>query len=452
MNKKKLKSDELQSCWIEAFKTGEVTDMAGNVHNFSESDLEELNEGIHNQVKGGYQPPMVKGHPNVDDPRVASIVDSRVSDKDGGKVLEVKVDDVDSNFAEEAKAGNYKYVSAAIYKSLKKGLRHLGALGAVAPAMKGMAPICFGEGNFAEIDQGESEQDVCVFAESYSWDRLVPRSVFERLVYKLSSLAGLFRSQRELLIEQKSIEEADKIYPESLIKDLESIPDTLRDDDSWPKQNPPAPPAESASNFAAENPNGEPAVEGTDNGATAGEPSGNETTGHERSGGGDPKPTTPSPSEPTSSGVGEGNSDETERLRDENASLKAEVESLRADKLAAKRTAASAAFSETLDAAIADGRCNQDLKNTFMKVFGMVQSVPVDGDGCFGEGEERVNPVDVLSNAVKALPKIVALGESAMFAEKPTVTASQRISQYMAEQEAKGRKLTYAQAASEIFH
>lgn len=205
-----LKSEDLKEPWVEAFKTGEVVDMAGKSHNFSEADLNDLNEGIHNQLAAGYQPPMVKGHPKVDDPRVASIVDSKVEDN----VLKVKLDDVSPDFADEVKKGGFKYISAAIYSNLKKGLRHLGALGAHAPAMKGMAPLCFGEGMFAESDKGSTEQDVCVFAEPFAWDRLVPRTAFESLVYKLSGIGRMFRSQREQLIEKDGIEAADKVFPE----------------------------------------------------------------------------------------------------------------------------------------------------------------------------------------------------------------------------------------------
>ena len=96
---KMLKSEDLKEPWVEAFKTGEVVDMAGNTHNFSESDLNDLNEGIQGQLAAGYQPPMVKGHPKVDDPRVGSIVDSKVENG----VLKVKLDDVNPDFAEEVK-------------------------------------------------------------------------------------------------------------------------------------------------------------------------------------------------------------------------------------------------------------------------------------------------------------------------------------------------------------
>ena len=424
-DKKLLKSDELKEPWVEAFKVGKVTDMAGKEHDFSEADLENLNEGIHEQLKAGYQPPLVKGHPKVDDPRVGSIVDSKVEDN----VLKVKLDDVSNDFAEEVKKGGFKYLSASIYSNLKKGLRHLGALGAHAPAMKGMAPLCFGEGCFAEVDKGVTEQDVCMFAESFAWDRLVPASVFERLIWKLGSLGTLFRSQREQLIEKEGIEAADKIIPEYAVKDIESVRDVIKDSNNFPKQAPTATATDEkpVSSFAE-----------------------NETTDSTplENGEQNPQPTTPPHDEPTAS-IPEGNSSEAARLSEENAALKAENDALKADKLAAERLRAGAAFSETLDKAIADGRCNQVLKDNLMKVFGVCQEVPVDGEGCFGEGDDRVNVAEILASTVASLPKIVDFGEAPGMHDTPQLAAGEALARYKAEQEAKGRVLSFADAAEE---
>ena len=424
-DKKLLKSDDLKEPWVEAFKVGKVTDMAGNEHDFSEADLEDLNEGIHEQLKAGYQPPLVKGHPKVDDPRVGSIVDSKVEDN----VLKVKLDDVSNDFAEEVKKGGFKYLSASIYSNLKKGLRHLGALGAHAPAMKGMTPLCFGEGCFAEVDKGVTEQDVCMFAESFAWDRLVPASVFERLIWKLGSLGTLFRSQREQLIEKEGIEAADKIIPEYAVKDIESVRDVIKDSNNFPKQAPTATATDEkpVSSFAE-----------------------NETTDSTplENGEQNPQPTTPPHDEPTAS-IPEGNSSEAARLSEENAALKAENDALKADKLAAERLRAGAAFSETLDKAIADGRCNQVLKDNLMKVFGVCQEVPVDGEGCFGEGDDRVNVAEILASTVASLPKIVDFGEAPGMHDTPQLAAGEALARYKAEQEAKGRVLSFAEAAEE---
>lgn len=428
MKDKILKSEDLKEPWVEAFKVGKVTDMAGKEHEFSESDLNDLNEGIHNQLDAGYQPPMVKGHPQLNDPRVASIVDSKVEDN----VLKVKLDDVNPDFAEEVKKGGFKYLSAAIYSNLKKGLRHLGALGAHAPAMKGMAPLCFGEGMFADQDKDATEQDVSVFAEPFAWDRLVPRSVFESLVYKISGIGRMFRSQREQLIEKDGIEAADKVFPEYAIKDIEEVESVLKDAKDFPEQPKPVveKPAEPTASFGEPN---EPGPDSPENGKQ------------------DPQPTTPPHDEPTAS-IPEGNSSEAARLSEENAALKAENEALKADKLAAQRQKAEAAFSETLDNAIAEGRCTQIMKDNLMKVFGAMQALPVDGEGCFGEGDERINPMQILDEAVKAMPKIVSFGEFAPASVPGKESAAVRIGKYHDEQLAKGRKLSFAEAAEECYN
>lgn len=435
-NPKVLKSEDLKEPWVEAFKTGPVKDMAGNEHNFSEADLADLNEGIHGQLDAGYQPPMVKGHPEVDSPRVASIVDSKVD----GDVLKVKLDDVNPDFAEEVKKGGFKYLSASIYSNLKKGLRHLGALGAHAPAMKGMAPLCFGEGLFAESDKGAEEQDVCVFAEEYAWDRLVPASVFERLIWKIADIGRMFRSQREQLIEKEGIEAADKALPEFTIKNIEDVENLAKEASKFPKQQPKAEPPQSTTEASFAEGDGKGAE-----GSEAGAPE-ESVNGSLENGSHGPQATTSHPTEPSIDL--QGNSTDATRLSEENAALKAELDALKADKLAAERLRASAAFSEKLDAAIGEGRCNQVLKDNLMKVFGVVQKMPVDGEGCFAEGDERVNPMQLLDDAVKALPKIVDLGEIRNFAESKETTA-QKITKYKAEQEANGRSLTFAEAAEE---
>ena len=436
-----LKSADLKEPWIEAFKTGKVTDMAGNTHDFSESDLNDLNEGIQGQLSAGYQPPMVKGHPKVDDPRVGSIVDSKVENG----VLKVKLDDVDPDFAEEVKKGGFKYVSSAIYSNLKKGLRHLGALGAHAPAMKGMAPICFGEGMFADQDKDATEQDVSVFAEPFAWDRLVPRSVFETLVYKISRMGLLFRTQREQLIEKDGIEAADKVFPDYIVKDIENVESVLKDAKDFPEQKTVVIENKATADTPASF--GEPREDGAGGGKKESKKENGQ--GSPVAGNPDPQTATPPRDEPTGNGP-EGHSSEAARLSEENAALKAENEALKADKLAAQRLRAGAAFSETLDGAIAEGRCNKDMKDRFVKIFTLMQNLPLDGEGCFGEGDERIDPAKLMEDAVKAFPQIVKFGEMDI-SDKPKLTASEKITKYKAEQEAMGRELTFAEAAEECF-
>lgn len=86
-----------------------------------------------------------------------------------------------------------------------------------------------------------------------------------------------------------------------------------------------------------------------------------------------------------------------------------------------------------------------------MKVFGVCQEVPVDGEGCFGEGDDRVNVADVLADTVAALPKIVEFGESPKLSGVKKVPAGEVIAKYKAEEESKGRTLSFAEAAEECF-
>jgi len=424
MSKKALKSDELKEEWVDAFQVGKVNDLNGNTHEYSENDLNDLNAGIQSQLKNGYKPPLVKGHPKLDDPRVASIVDSKVED---GKV-KVKLDDVNPDFAEETKKGGWKYVSAAVYTNLKKGLRHLGCLGAHAPAMKGMGELCFGEGCFAEIDKGESE--VIVFASPFDWDRLVPQSAFESLVWKLKSLGGILRNQREQIIAKDGIEKANELLPDWQVKDMETVDDCLKNSSQFPKQQPPVSPAEGGAPAFAD-----PA-----------------------DGGDGKKNLEPPPSEPNGAkdknGGPQGNSTgaapEPDPLKEENAALKAKLEALEAEKLSSARKAEGAAFAERCDRLIGEGRMNGKQKDAFTKVFSALQGVPVDGEGCFGEGDGRVNPVRALSDALDLSPKLVEFGECQVGGAKKD-SAAEKINKYKAEQESKGRKISYSEAASEAF-
>ncbi len=414
-----LSSEDLKQPWVDAFMVGEFTDMRGKPHSFSESDLEKLNSGIQSQLANGYKPPVVKGHPKMDDPRVASIVDSKVE----GNIVKVKLDEVNPLFAEEVKSGGFKYLSSSIFGgALEKGLRHLGALGAVGPAMKGMNELCFGEGMFAEVDKGETEDNVICFAERYDWDSLVPRTVFESLVYRLSSIGKIFRGQREQLIASKGVEEADKVFPESTIKEVEDVESVLKYAADFPQQVSPTNGGKEEGSFS------EPAE------------------------GGDGAPP-PAPGEPT--GVApEGNSTEpvppTESnenpLEKENSALKAELELLKKEKKADENKAEIAVFSERLNGMISDGRMNVELKGELENAFAVALEVPVNGDGCFAES--GVNPKQAVLNILDKIPQFVTFGES-QIGDSSEPDIAQKISKHHAEQTALGRSISFAEAAAE---
>lgn len=421
MSKKLLKSKDLKNAWIEAFKIGKVTDMNGGEHNYSESDLQDLNEGIQSQLAGGYKPPFVKGHPKLNEPRVASIVDSKIEDG----VVKVKLDDVNPDFAEEVKSGGWKYVSSAVYQNLKKGLRHLGALGAVGPAMKGMQELCFGEGMFAEIDKDEKE--VYLFANEYSWDRLIPLSAFETLVYRLQGIGSFFRRQREEIIEAKGIDKANESLPEWQVKELENIKEVLKNSNNFPKQI--VSPTESGSNAPAFS------EDSTDNGESpSNEPNVDDQAGNSTK-------VTP---EVSSQAINE--------AKAENAVLKAENARLKAEAATIAKKAEGAAFSEKLDSMINQGRLNEALKTDFISMFAMAQEVPVNEEGfLFSEdSDSKVNPIDLINTMLDKMPKLVEFGELDVGTKSSAKPYSQRLAEYKESQEAKGRQISFAEAASEM--
>lgn len=422
MDKKLLTSADLKNPWIEAFKTGKVIDMNGGEHNYSEADLQDLNEGIQKQLAGGYKPPLVKGHPKLDEPRFASVIDSKIENG----VVKLKIDEVNPDFAEEVKKGGWKYVSAAVYSNLKKGLRHIGALGAIGPAMKGMQELCFGEGQFADIDKDEKE--IILFASNYDWDKVIPLSAFEKLVYRLESLGSFFRSQREQLIEQKGVEKANLVLPEWQVKELEGIKDVLKDSNNFPKTVSPTKSGSAAPAFGEESENQE-----------SGESPSTEPTGTDLEG--NSKKVTP---------ILDIKPDE--QMKQENAALKAELARIQSESIAAKKKAEGAAFSSRLDLMIGEGRLNSNLKDDFLAMFAMVQEVPVNEEGfAFSENEEnKIKPVELINTMLDKMPQIVAFGELSVGVAGNTKTYAQRLREYKESQEQLGRHISFAEAASEI--
>jgi len=405
--------------WVDAFKVGKFSDISGKEHSFSEKDLQDLNTGVQGQLKSGFKPAVVTGHPKVDSPREGSIVDSRIQ----GDILQVKVDEVNPDFAEDVKKGRWKYVSAAVYGDLKKGIRHLGALGANPPAMKGMAELAFGEGMFAELDAGEKPENVIYFAQPFEWDRLVPASVFERLIWRIASLGELYRHQRDALIEDKGVEAADKQYPEYAVKNLESITEILKDEKQFPKVPPVSsddsqkPVPVTVTNFGEEN--------------------NEETAGGNRS----PK------------GPDEGNPAETERLKLANAALEEKVAKLESANATAENARAFAEFSEKLNGLTKDGRLLPAQRAPLESLFKAFKAIPVDGEGMFGEGDDRVSPRVLLDDMLKAMPKVVAFGENYPQGSASDFTPREfadGLNGFIAEQKSKGRELNFAEAYDEF--
>lgn len=182
------------------FRKGRHTAMSGHTLDFSE---DQLREAVAAYDPALHEAPIVVGHPKDNAPAYGWVGALHYNEATG----EVEVDpaQVDEAFAEMVAAGRFKKRSASWYlpdapNNPKPGtlyLRHVGFLGAMPPAVKGLKDVAF----------SEEEGAVTVeYADRYTW----------------GTLASLFRGIREWFISEKDIETADRIVPAYAISELES--------------------------------------------------------------------------------------------------------------------------------------------------------------------------------------------------------------------------------------
>lgn len=142
--------------WIEVFKKGTHTDAAGNTKDWTDSDLKTIVDKYNNQPEEDkHEAPVVVGHPDTDSPAYGWVEELKV---EGDKIL-AKLKDLTPQFVEWVKKGLYKKRSISLYSNLL--LKHIGFLGGVPPAVKGLADPAFENDaandfttiEFAEIDR-----------------------------------------------------------------------------------------------------------------------------------------------------------------------------------------------------------------------------------------------------------------------------------------------------------
>ena len=196
---------------IEVFRSGEFKPMVGAAISYSADDL----ENIVTHYDADQSPaPIVVGHPTTDAPAFGWVSNFEY-DRDADR-LYADVDDIEPAFAQAVKDGRYKNVSMSFFKPDASNNpapgnwypKHIGFLGAAAPAVSGLKPI-----QFANIGDDEILTFVASFGEPGFQDA-----------------AGLFRNLREFLIEKFSMEEADKVLPSWKLEWLDETEITPKSD------------------------------------------------------------------------------------------------------------------------------------------------------------------------------------------------------------------------------
>lgn len=135
---------------IEIFKAGKRPDAHGTVVEITPADLQQAADAYDVAY---HEAPAVIGHPKMDAPAYAWVKGLQLD----GDVLKAEFDQVHPEFAEMVADGRFKKVSASFYladspDNPKQGslyLRHVGFLGAMPPAVKGLR-----NPEFSESEQG----------------------------------------------------------------------------------------------------------------------------------------------------------------------------------------------------------------------------------------------------------------------------------------------------------
>lgn len=195
--------------WFPVFRAGEQTDSQGRKQTFTDADLDSV-VANHNDAEPA---PFVVGHPKHNDPAYAWTAGL----KREGDTLFAKGRDIVTEFGDAVKNKLYPNRSISIAPDGNGGyaLRHIGFLGAVAPAVKGLGAIAFnaGDANALEFEADFAMTEGQQYASAHG----------------LRTVADLFRSMREWFIQEKDIETADKLIPSWEVESLRSAAADLRE-------------------------------------------------------------------------------------------------------------------------------------------------------------------------------------------------------------------------------
>jgi hypothetical protein len=137
------REDEMALDWFPVFRTGKHTDSNGNEKEWTRDDL--------NKIVSSYDPshheaPVVIGHPKDNAPAWGWVE----ALKREGDILLAKPARLVSDFVDMLKKGMFKKRSISLYPD--GSLRHIGFLGAMPPAVKGLEDIQFNEGGETTIE------------------------------------------------------------------------------------------------------------------------------------------------------------------------------------------------------------------------------------------------------------------------------------------------------------
>ncbi|MBF0752232.1 MULTISPECIES: peptidase [unclassified Pasteurella] len=202
---------------IEIFKAGKRADANGNVVDITVADLQ---QAVNAYNVAYHESPAVIGHPKHNAPAYGWVKRLELD----GEVLKAEFDQIDPEFAEMVEKGRFKKISSSFYLADSPNnpcpgnlyLRHVGFLGAMPPAVKGLR-----NPEFADNEQGVV--DFSDWTEATLWSRM-----------------------RDFFIEKFGLDETDKVLPAWQVQSLheEAVRESVTEINSahLPHFNEPTPP------------------------------------------------------------------------------------------------------------------------------------------------------------------------------------------------------------------
>lgn len=178
---------------IEVFRPGTFKPMAGDPITYSAADLKAIADAYDPEAAPA---PVVVGHPETDAPAYGWV--ERFDYDAAGERLYANLHQIEPAFADAVKAGRYRKVSLAFFGPAQghnpvPGAwypKHVGFLGAAAPAVSGLKPVKFA------VDAPAAAVFTAAFGER-----------------GFEETASILRSLRDFVIEKFGIEDADKALP-----------------------------------------------------------------------------------------------------------------------------------------------------------------------------------------------------------------------------------------------
>lgn len=386
----------------------------------------EFTEAILQEIAATYDPalseaPLVIGHPKLNAPAYGWAKGLEV--REG--MLYAEPHQVVPEFAEAANRKMYKKRSASVYLPDSPGnpvpgkhyLRHIGFLGAVPPAIKGIPDAPF---NFAEDDGALAIE----FAEA---------------PYAVTGLTDILRRLRDFFVEREGAERADQLIPQWQLSSIEEDARRASVQDTAPQ---------ASALFS------EPVIEGVDaaaaSAAAAEEPQGTVTPSDGASASAAEADRTSHPSQQDTTMPDEAALQERQRQLDEREQLLATREAQVAQQKAQEHRNEVTEFAEAL---VQAGRL---LPRQKAPVIELLVSLPTDTPLEFAEGDVQVTKpaAEVLRSLLAELPKQVDFSEKSgdggdlSFGSAHAIAA--RAQSYQEEQRQAGRHISTTEAVTHI--